>query len=69
MPTFKYLACPACGSHEIARIEYGYIDPVSMMHRDRDDPWMRAVHDGDIVLGGCDYDSKGLQCKACRHRW
>jgi len=39
----KAARCPACGSHRVARISYGYPLP---------ETW-EAVERGEIVLGGC----------------
>lgn len=59
----KRLACPACGSNDIATFLYGM--PMYTPALDRE------LEQGTVILGGCDInpDAPRWCCNSCNHLW
>ena len=51
--------CPDCGSHSFVRICYGFPGPGMLEQAQR----------GEIVMGGCSWDTPNWYCKDCFNRW
>lgn len=75
----KRKGCPKCGSHSIAKIDYGlkYFDENGMLlvpdsSSDSliiDSAMSEKYKNGELVAGGCVVEPENYYCHHCRNSW